>query len=176
MQWCVKRTLLLFASLSRRRMSFVSPCPSCKGGYPQSSGFFGKFCLHKVFIEGIRYVDSKPLHYNKRYTIGEGVALVLMLLKIKPSRVEKFFINMNHVHGRAVEKSVSDLDGLGIVSTTIEKRDHLIEDIGCCDQARQSLDSPPPVLQRSGVILIIGKLERKQIACVNKNRCHFEVR
>jgi hypothetical protein len=157
-------------------MGFAALYPSYEGYYTRSSWLFGKPGLYEVFVKGVRHADPKPPHHNKRDTIGERIIFVLMLLKIKPALVKKAFINVNHVHGRAAEKSVPDLDGLGVVSAAIEKRDHLIEYIGCRDQVWQGLDGLPPMLQGSCMFLVVGELKRKQITGINEDRCHCEVR
>ena len=164
-----------FLTSDERMMGFAALYPSYES-CTQSSRFFGKPGLHEVMIEGIRRADPKPQHHNERDAIGERIVFVLMLLKIKPALVEKAFINVNHVHGRAAEKSVPDLDGLGVVPAAIEKSDHLGEYIGSRDQARQGLDGLPPVLQGSCMVLVVGEFERKQITGIDEDRCHCEVR
>lgn len=150
-------------------------CTSYKN-YARSSWLFDKPGLYEVFVEGIRHADPKSLHHNERDAVGERIIFVLILLKIKPTLVEKAFINVNHVHGRAAEKSATDLDGLGVVSAAIEKRDHLVEYIGCRDQVRQGLNGLPPVLQGSCMVLIVSELKRKQITGIDEDRRHCEVR
>lgn len=108
--------------------------------------------------------------------IGERIVFVVILLKIEPAFVEKVFMDINHVHGRAAEKSVPDLDGLDVMSAAIEKRDNLIEHIGCRYQLRQSPDGLPPMLQRSCMVLVVGEFKREQITSVNEDRSHCEVR
>jgi len=90
-------------------------------------GFSNELCLHKVVIESVRSVDAQPLHHNKRDAIGKGIVFVLILLKVEPTFVKKVFIDMNHVDGRTAEKSVTDLNGFGVMSTAIEKCNDLIK-------------------------------------------------
>jgi hypothetical protein len=96
----------LFCSVRKKgMMGFASLYPSYTGLW-----LAGKLGLHKVFVEGMRYADSQPLHHDKRDAIDERIIFVLRFLKIKPALVEKVFIDVNPVHGRAVEKPISNLD------------------------------------------------------------------
>ena len=139
-------------------------------------GLSRELCLNEIVIEGVRSADPKPLHHNKRNAIGEGIVFVLILLEIQPAFLKKVFINMNHFHGGAAKKPVPDLNGLGVMSAAFEKCDDFIEHIGRRYQLRQRLGSLLPMLQRRWVVLVVGEFKRQQIAGIDENQCHCEVR
>lgn len=109
-----------------------------------ASWFFNEFGLDEVLIESVGHADTEPLHDEKRDAVGKGIALILMLLKIKPSIAKEAFIDVNHVYGRAAHESVANVDTLGMMSSAVEKRDDLIEHVGTCYQTRQIPDDLSP--------------------------------
>lgn len=135
-----------------------------------------KLRLHEMVIENICGLNILPAHDNKRDAVGQGIIFVLVLLKVEPAFIKERFIDMNHVYGWAVQKSIAGFNGFGVIATAIEKRDDFIENIGCRDQLQRGFYDLFPMLKRSVVMLVVGKFECEQIAGIDEYRRHCWVR
>lgn len=135
-----------------------------------------KLRLHEMAIESVCGMNVLPAHDHKRDAVGQGIVFVLVLLEVVPAFIKECFIDMNHSYRWAVQKPVTDFNGFGVISTAIEKRDGLIENIGCRDQLQRRFYDLFPMPKRSTVMLVIGKFECEQIAGIDEYRCHCEAR
>lgn len=136
-----------------------------------------EFCLLEMAVKSVCSVNVMPVHHNKRDAVGKGVVFVLIVLKVMPAFMKKSLIDMDHVYGWAAKKPVADLDGLGVMSPAIEKCNDFIENIGCRDQLKwRFFYNLHPMFECNVVMLVVGKLECKQVAGINEYRCHCAVR
>jgi hypothetical protein len=96
-----------------------------------------------------------------------------MALAIRPPCVQERRINVDELHGWALQQVVPHLEGLRMLSSTVEKRHDFIEDVGGRDEARQRCHDPLPVLCGRLMMLVIGNFQRSERACVDKHRMHW---
>ena len=112
-------------------------CNSCAAmprGVP-ALRLFGEARLDKMLIEGKSPPDTQLLHDQERDAIREGVVLVLMTLEIRPPFVKQRRIDVDELHGWALQQVVPHLEGLCMLSSTVEECHDFIEDVGGRDEA-----------------------------------------
>lgn len=95
-----------------------------------------KSCLDEVLIKGESRADSKLLHNKERDAIRQGITLIFVLLKILPTILKQCIVYMYKLKGAAAEKPLTYLDGLRMMTSTIEEGDNFVKDIGSSDQSR----------------------------------------
>jgi hypothetical protein len=80
---------------------------------------------------------------------------------------------VDELHGWTLQQVVPYLDGLRMLSPTVEEHHDFVEDVGGRDETRQRRHNTLPVLRGHLMMLVIGNFQRAQIARVDKHRIHW---
>jgi hypothetical protein len=111
--------------------------------------------LFEVLVKCQSLVQSAPLHHNERDGVRERVPLVRAILKPTPPGSKKIFGYLNHLNPRTSEQSIANFDSLPVMASAVEKRHHLIKDVGGGDNRRNLGQRLPSVANCLLVMLII---------------------
>lgn len=125
-----------------------------------------------MIIEGQSSVYFSAVHYDERDAIRKRVALVWTLLKTGPPGIEECFRFGDNLNHAALAEPVSDFHSLLVTPSTIEKRDRLVEDVGCRDDRRECGSYLSPVPCGLLVVLVVRDFDGDQIASIQKDRGH----
>ncbi len=87
-------------------------------------------CLLKVLVKCQCLFEPTSFHYDERNAVCERVSLVRSLLEPTPSSTEKIVGYTNRFNPRASEQSSTNFDCFTMMSSAVEKRHHLIENVG----------------------------------------------
>lgn len=138
-----------------RMWTLVRPCHG-----DSALWLFGEARLDKMLIEGKSPPDAQFLHDQEGEAIRERVILVLMTLEIRPPFVKERRIDVDELHRWTLQQVIPHLQGLRMLSATVEKRHDFIEDVGGRDEARQRRHDTLPVLGSRLMMLVIANFQR----------------
>jgi hypothetical protein len=120
---------------------------------------FGGARLDEMLIEGKGPLDAQLLHDKEGDAIREGGIFVLMPLEGCPPCIKERRLDVDELHGWAPQQVVPYLEGLRMLSPTVEKRHDFVEDVGGRDEAWQRRHDTLPVPSGHLMMLVIGNFQ-----------------
>lgn len=83
-----------------------------------------------MLVERQSLLQLASLHHYKGEAVRERVSFAGTVLKPAPPIPEQFFGDVDYLNPRALEKPLSNVDGLSVMVSAVEERHDFIENIG----------------------------------------------